>query len=191
MKNIKLLLGSAITASIIFTGCGDDTKETTPTAHKTVEQTTQVEATKQDIAVEKSKEAITAITKVVTSKIDEAKKVIEEQTPEVTKTVANAKKTVSKTIETVKAKIHEATAPAIDASILYRVCAGCHGADASKKALGKSAVIKGWDTTKIETALNGYKNGTYGGVMKGVMKGQVSKLSSDDIKALATHISKF
>jgi len=72
---------------------------------------------------------------------------------------------------------------------LFTACAGCHGSDASKKALGKSAVIKGWDTAKIESALNGYKNGTYGAAMKGIMKGQVSKLSTSDIKKLSSYIA--
>ena len=77
------------------------------------------------------------------------------------------------------------------AAQLYGACIGCHGANANKKALGKSAVIKAWDESKIKNALNGYKNGTYGGSMKGIMKGQVSKLSSDDISKLASYISKF
>ena len=72
---------------------------------------------------------------------------------------------------------------------LYGKCAGCHGMDGGKKALGKSAVIKGWAVAKTEKALKGYKNGSYGGAMKGLMKGQVARLSDADIKALAQHIS--
>jgi len=72
---------------------------------------------------------------------------------------------------------------------LYGKCAGCHGMDASKKALGRSAPIKGWAVSKTIKALNGYKDGSYGGAMKGLMKGQVARLSSADIKALAKHIS--
>ena len=75
------------------------------------------------------------------------------------------------------------------ASNLYKPCAGCHGADASKKALGKSQVIKGWPAAKVEEALKGYKAGTYGGPMKGVMKGQVARLNDAQIKELATYIS--
>lgn len=70
-------------------------------------------------------------------------------------------------------------------------CAACHGANAEKKALGKSQVIKGWEASKVEAALNGYKNGTYGGPMKGVMKGQVARLSEADIKDLAAQVSNF
>jgi len=73
----------------------------------------------------------------------------------------------------------------------FAPCAGCHGADGSKKALGKSQVIKGWDVAKTTAALKGYKDGSYGGAMKGVMKGQVARLSDADIADLAGQISKF
>ena len=73
----------------------------------------------------------------------------------------------------------------------YAACAGCHGADGSKKALGKSASIKGWPVEKTVAAMKGYKDGSYGGPMKGVMKGQVTRLSDADIQALAEQISKF
>ena len=73
---------------------------------------------------------------------------------------------------------------------LFNKCKACHGANAQKKALGKSEVIKGWESQKIQDALNGYKNGTYGGAMKGIMKGQVMSLKDEDIKALADYISK-
>lgn len=71
----------------------------------------------------------------------------------------------------------------------YKKCAGCHGLNGEKKALGKSAVITGWDAEKTLAALKGYKEGSYGGVMKGVMKGQVSSLSDADIQELANHIA--
>jgi len=72
----------------------------------------------------------------------------------------------------------------------YTSCAGCHGQNAEKRALGKSQIIQGWSADKIISALKGYKDGTYGGPMKGVMKGQVVRLSDADIKALAATISK-
>jgi len=73
---------------------------------------------------------------------------------------------------------------------LYVACAGCHGQHAEKKALGKSQIIKGWDSSKVEHALNGYKDGSYGASMKAIMKGQASKLSDADIKAVSEYISK-
>jgi len=76
----------------------------------------------------------------------------------------------------------------VSAEANFSTCAGCHGVNAEKKALGKSQIIQGWKSQKIVDALNGYKNGTYGGMMKGVMKGQVMSLSDADIQALAKHI---
>lgn len=99
--------------------------------------------------------------------------------------VEEAKAEVATKVEEAKA-----TTSTTNAATLYQACAGCHGADASKAALGKSQIIKGWDAKKISDALHGYKAGTYGGAMKSLMVGQVSKLSDDDIKALAEHISK-
>ncbi len=78
---------------------------------------------------------------------------------------------------------------AADGAMLYKKCAGCHGAKAEKKALGKSQVVAGWDVAKTQKALNGYKDGSYGGAMKGVMKGQVASMSADDIKAVSEFIA--
>jgi cytochrome c553 len=77
-----------------------------------------------------------------------------------------------------------------DGKKLYMACAACHGAKAEKSALGKSKVIQGWSVVKIEDALKGYKDGSYGGAMKGIMKGQASKLSDDEMAAVAEYISK-
>ena len=71
---------------------------------------------------------------------------------------------------------------------VYKKCAGCHGLTGEKKALGKSAVIKGWEATKTVAALKGYKAGTYGGAMKGLMKGQVTSLDDTQIEAVAKFI---
>ena len=81
-----------------------------------------------------------------------------------------------------------ATAASLSAASLA-ACAGCHGADFSKAALGKSQIVKGWDAAKIEASLKGYKDGTYGGPMKGVMAGQVKNLSEADIKDLSAQIA--
>ena len=68
-------------------------------------------------------------------------------------------------------------------------CAGCHGANFEKVALGKSKIVKDMAQADIITALKGYKDGSYGGPMKGVMKGQVDKLSDADIEAIAAQIT--
>ena len=77
---------------------------------------------------------------------------------------------------------------AADGAALYSKCAGCHGSQGEKKALGKSKVINKMSKEDLATALNGYKDGSYGGAMKGLMKGQVAKLSNDDVEALALYI---
>jgi cytochrome c553 len=80
---------------------------------------------------------------------------------------------------------------AADGAALYQKCAACHGAKAEKPALGKSAVIAGWDSAKTLEALKGYKAGTRN--VKGMgalMKGQVAALSDADMKTLADHIAK-
>ena len=80
-----------------------------------------------------------------------------------------------------------ATASFADA---YSKCMGCHGANGEKKALGKSAIIKGWEIEKTVAALKGYKTGTYGGAMKGLMKGQVASMSDEQINAIAKYLAK-
>ncbi|MEA3354326.1 MAG: c-type cytochrome [Campylobacterota bacterium] len=96
----------------------------------------------------------------------------------------------AETVKKAQEAIKEAVASNKTGSALYATCAGCHGISGERKALGKSQVIKGWDSTKVYNALAGYKNGTYGGTMKGVMKSQVSALSDQDLKNLSKFISK-
>ncbi len=72
---------------------------------------------------------------------------------------------------------------------IFKSCAGCHGENGEKRALGVSAVIGYWEVVSIVQALEGYKNSTrnqYG--MGGLMKGQVAGLSSDDIRNVANYI---
>jgi len=69
-------------------------------------------------------------------------------------------------------------------------CTGCHGKNLEKVAMGKSKKVNEMTKADIVTALNGYKDGSYGGAMKGLMKGQASKLSEDDIKAIAEKFGK-
>lgn len=77
---------------------------------------------------------------------------------------------------------------AADGAALFQKCAACHGAQGEKMALGKSKVINTMQPSEIETALNGYKDGSYGGSMKALMKGQVATLTDDQIKTIAAYI---
>jgi cytochrome c553 len=80
---------------------------------------------------------------------------------------------------------------AADGKAIYDTqCKSCHGADGKMKALGKSAPLAGQSAAVVEKDLEGYKAGTlnkYG--MGGVMKGNASKLSADDMKAVASYIA--
>ena len=74
---------------------------------------------------------------------------------------------------------------------LYKKCAGCHGENGEKSALGKSDPIGGKEKEVLTTLLMGYKYGElnqYG--MGGVMEAQLINLSDDEIEQLAEYISK-
>ena len=83
-----------------------------------------------------------------------------------------------------------ALATASMAAVNGKACISCHGADWSKKALGKSAVVSDMTHAEIATALKGYKDGSYGGKMKGLMKGQIGKYSDTELEAFALTIGK-
>jgi cytochrome c553 len=77
-----------------------------------------------------------------------------------------------------------------DGAASYAKCAGCHGANGEKAALGKSAIITGQDAAKTVEQLNAYKAGTLNAHgMGAVMKGQVASLSEADITAVADYIA--
>ncbi len=79
---------------------------------------------------------------------------------------------------------------ASEGSDLYKQCVACHGIKAEKKALDRSEVIAGWDTSKIEAALQEYRSGNRNvrGMGK-LMKGKVAAYSDEEIHAVAEYIS--
>ena len=77
-----------------------------------------------------------------------------------------------------------------DGAASYAKCAGCHGQNGEKAALGKSAIIAGQDAAKTVEDLKGYKAGTlnqHG--MGGVMKGQVASMDDAAMKEVADYIA--
>lgn len=169
---MKILISAVL--ALVLVGCSSENKENTQDA-----ATQSLTQSVKEVKSEAEQEAQDAVDAIVEQAQDAQEEVVEE--------VEEIEEAAAAKVE----EIQEAVAvPEIDSAKMFQVCAGCHGADASKPALGKSQVIKGWDANKIADALHGYKNGTYGGVMKGIMVGQVSKLSEDEIEALAEHISK-
>lgn len=176
MRTILLIL-----LSLLVIGCSDTSKkeeaQTELKAETKVVETPKIEVEKSAITqVKESVEEVTASTKTnVTKTVDS----IKEKTKDV---VSIVKDSASEVKDTVVAKT-------IDGKALYAGCIGCHGANGEKKALGKSAVIQGWDSKRIENALNGYKDGTYGTGMKAIMKGQAAKFNGAETKALSDYIA--
>jgi cytochrome c553 len=197
MKKFTLL--SAVVASLLFVGCGNDTKETTaPTAEKATEKSvvekateaasSAVEATKEAAtkAVEKTAEVAKDAKKAVEEKATEAKKVVEEKATEVKKAVEEKATEAKKAVTEKVADAKEAVASTVDT----KACAACHGAKFEKKAMGKSKIVKDMSKEDIIKALKGYKDGSYGGAMKGLMKGQVASFDDAKIEAVAGQIAK-
>lgn len=78
---------------------------------------------------------------------------------------------------------------AADGAAIYKVCAGCHGADGSKTT-GGSTPVKGQTADALFTKLKGYAAGTYGGEGKKVMENGAKKLSDADMKAVSDYMGK-
>ncbi|MBU1002189.1 MAG: cytochrome C [Proteobacteria bacterium] len=74
---------------------------------------------------------------------------------------------------------------------LYARCAGCHGADGSKQAMGVSIVLKGQSAVELEKKMQGYLDGSYGGAKKMIMTNTLKKLDPEQLKELAAQIAGF
>lgn len=178
---MKILL--SVVAALFLIGCDSQNKQEVVKETKT-ETAQNVKETQSEI----SQKAADVKTEVV-QKAQEVMSDVADTTQEIKEEVSQK---VEDVITEAAGDVKEAVVESqIDAAAIYKVCAGCHGADGSKAALGKSQVIKGWDAKKTEDALLGYKNKTYGGVMKGLMTSQVSSLSDEEIKAVSEYISTF
>ena len=70
-------------------------------------------------------------------------------------------------------------------AVSIAACAGCHGQNFEKKAMGKSKVVKDMTLKEIIDALKGYKAGTYGDSMKQMMMTQVINVKDADLEAMA------
>jgi len=77
-----------------------------------------------------------------------------------------------------------------DGAATFAKCAGCHGANGEKAALGKSAIITGQDAAKTVEQLKGYKAGTLNQhKMGGLMKGQAATLDDAAMQEVADYIA--
>lgn len=69
-------------------------------------------------------------------------------------------------------------------------CVGCHGFYFEKHAMGLSKIVKELTPEYIEATLFNYKYESNDGNMDALMAFQTSKLSDDEIKAIAQKIGK-
>jgi len=163
VKGVKMRYIVPMITAILMLGCSGNTTEESA-AGKAVEETPKTEA-----AMPAAPDAKKVKTPAVES--------LPGQAPEpsgIDKTIAPA---------------FQPKSDAVDGAVLYaKKCASCHGQKGEKKALNKSQVIAGWENSKVEEALKGYKEGTYGGAMKALMQGQVKTLSDEEVSALAHYI---
>jgi len=182
------VIGSIFLA-LFLVACSQEQRESDTINGKVVEQENKIEQVKElkekkvepVASVEEKEEGVEKVA-AKTSEVEEVKEEVEKVSKEV---AAEVKEVTAKQVEPVVAKAESS----VDGAAIYMACQACHGAKAEKKALNKSQVIQGWQSSKIVAALNGYKDGTYGGSMKGVMKPQATKLSDTEIDAVSKYIS--
>ncbi len=175
-------------------------EKTSDMTQKAVEATKDTASKAAEASSDMAQKATEAASNAVESTKEAAKDVAKGAKEVAKKAVEGTKEAAKEVVEKTKEGIAAAGAavtkavsgekPAANGKEVFTKCAGCHGAKAEKKALGKSQVIAGWPADKIEKALHGYKDGSYGGAMKGLMQGQVKNLSDAEIKAVAEYISK-
>jgi cytochrome c553 len=176
MPNLKkITMLSIVAAAMLFTGCGEKSKESaTDAASKAVESTKEAASHAAD-AVKEAGESVSAATD----------KAVEATKEAASKAVVSAKESVA-TAATAVAD----TATNVAGAAAYAKCAGCHGADGKTLALGKSSVIAGQSKEELITKLNGYKAGTINvSGMGTLMKGQVASMDDAAIEAVSTYIS--
>jgi cytochrome c553 len=173
-RNSTVLL--ALGCALVLSACGEETQKAVAEATaKSVEfsgksNTEVTDATKQTatkLAKEASKAASEAVETVKVS---------------ASETLQEAKKEISKVVV--------AQAPGDTGEKLYTKCAGCHGVDGKRKALGKSAILAGQSASDLADKLKAYKAGSRNiAGMGNLMQQQVASLSKSDILALAEYMS--
>lgn len=165
---MKLLI-LFITSVLLFTGCSDE------------DQTNQENlAPKQEVQTEQ----------MAQNSVENFKQQVQEKIQVDSKEVEAKVDALKDSMTRLKDKVVAVVPNDIDEVEIYNGrCAGCHGHNAEKKALGKSAVVQGWSAEKIASVLHGYKNKTYGRELKAMMQSQASKLSDAEIEALSKYIS--
>ena len=167
-KNRWIFLGVAL---VLLSGCGGEKTE------------------KHISSSHKEKGDVTDITKKTATEL--AQKARDTAVDAVEDVKKGAKETLAKTKDELS-KVIVAQAPGDKGKKLYVKCAGCHGANGEKHALGKSAVLAGQSASVLANKLKAYRAGTRNIAGMGtVMRGQLASLNERDILALAEYISTF
>ena len=197
MKNVTLL--SLVAATLLFTACGEKTKEAAGDAANKVTEAVKadtasaVEATKQAAADAAEATKAKAAELAAAAKV-EADKMAEAAAQKAAEVKAATEAKATEAAQALKERAAAATAAVTGAPVepaAYAKCKGCHGADGKTKALGKSAVLAGQDKAALIDAINGYKAGTRNVAGMGMlMKGQVAAMSDADIEAVAEYLSQ-
>ena len=189
MKKITLL--SLVAATVLFTACGEETKEKVSAAKTSVTEAVKADTTG---AAGAAKKVVSDVAESVKSKAVEvaevAKTEVSKVADEATKKVAEAKAAAAKALTEKIAAAKKAASIAEPGKAAFAKCAGCHGADGKTKALGKSEIIAGQSASDLETKLKEYKAGTRNVSGMGMlMKGQVGSMDDAAIKAVSAYIS--
>jgi cytochrome c len=201
MKHITLF--SLVAASLLFTACGEKTKEAASEATNAV-----TEAVKEDTvsAVESAKKAAAEAAEATKKAAAEAAKAAKEEADKLAAAAAAKAAEIKAAAETKAAEATEAvkeTAAAATEAVTeavssdnelgknaYAKCISCHGDNGQTRALGKAEPVAGQSAQALEEALLGYKAGTRNVAGMGMlMKGQVSSMDEATIKAVAEYMS--
>jgi len=163
---------------LVLSGCGEETQKAV------------AEATAKSVEMhQKSGTDVTDATKKTATKL------AQEASNAATQAVKSVKESATETLKEAKHEISKvviAQSPGDAGEKLYAKCAGCHGVDGKRSALGKSALLAGQSASELADKLKAYKAGTRNVTGMGtLMKEQVAPLSKSDILALAEYISTF
>lgn len=72
---------------------------------------------------------------------------------------------------------------------VYARCAGCHGADGTKRAMGLAPPLAGQDSLQLLEKLEGYVEGTYGGSKKTIMVNTLKRLTPEQLREVVDYIA--
>ena len=204
MKNFTLL--SLVAATLLLTASDDKTKEAVSDATSAVtESAKEMTSNAVDATKDAANAAVEATKAKATEVADAAEKVAEETKAKAAEVAAAAEKKAADAAQALKDRASEAN-KAVQETVAdatggvdleagkaaYAKCAGCHGANGTTKALGKSNLIAGQSASDLEAALHGYKEGTRNVSGMGMlMKGQVASMDDATIKAVSAYMASF